>query len=219
MVDAEYINNLVTTTTTLHERARARVTPPQDTLGDGMPGSSGFGPKVPLSAGMLSLADSLTANLHGLCELMWGMGVMPREHLPHLWRRRDFDGGIEAIGDDVTGEGIKYVAAYVRRTAPYIAGTPGIEWAIDRLEHVIDIGLKMFPQENVNWVSVEDASRASGRTASTIGQWIKHGSVRALNDNWGKMVDISDVMRLSGEYDKAIADAKIRGLSKMNNPT
>lgn len=202
MIDAEYINNLVTTTTTLHERARARVTPPQDTLGDGMPGSSGFGPKVPLSAGMLSLADNLTANLHGLCELMWGMGVMPREHLPHLWRRRDFDGGIEVIGDDVTGEGIKHVAAYVRRTAPYIAGTPGIEWAVDRLEHVIGIGLGLFPQEDVKWVTVEEAERITGRSKATLYEWLKAGTVRVLNDNWGIMYHQEDLIRIVEEFNR-----------------
>ena len=195
MTNAETITRLADTALDLHTRARARIEPGGDTIGDGMPHAGGFGPKSPDNGAMMSLSDSLTIASHNLLEWLWGAGIKPREHLPGLWTRRNLDTfGREVLGDNSKGEGMHYVHASIRRNAPWIAGAPGIEWPLAELEHVVNMGLRSFPQEDTRWVSPEEAARKSGRSEVTLYEWAKAGTVNVLNDNWGLMYDIHDVM-------------------------
>lgn len=198
LTNAETITRLADTALDLHTRARARIEPGGDTIGDGMPHAGGFGPRSPDNGAMMSLSDSLTVAAHNLLEWLWGAGIKPREHLPGLWTRRNLDTfGREVLGDNSKGEGMHYVHASIRRNAPWIAGLPGIEWPLAELERVVNMGLRIFPQEDTRWVSPDEAARQSGRTIRTLRAWHETGMVKVLNDNWGLMYDINEVLNYS----------------------
>lgn len=188
MTNAETITNLANTALDLHTRARAQITPGGDTIGDGMPHAGGFGPRPPLSHPMLDLADNLTRALHGLCEALWGSGVLPREHLPGLWTRRDMGTfGREVLGDLSGGEGMRHVHRYVREYAPYIAGAPGVEDVLADLEWYVNRGLKLFPREAAKWITLEQACKLSGRARKTVEDWRRAGWVESIRDEYGTM--------------------------------
>ena len=195
MTNAETITQLADTALDLHTRARAQITPGGDTIGDGMPHAGGFGPRPPLSHPMLDLADNLTRTLHGLCEALWAAGGMPREHLPGLWTRRNLDTfGREVLGDLSNGEGMRHVHRYVHQYAPYIAGVPGIEDALADVEWYVNRGLKLFPREAAKWITIEQACKLSGRSATTIKDWRTNKWVDTITDEYGTLYSRAGIL-------------------------
>lgn len=204
LVNAETITRLADTALDLHTRARARIEPGGDTIGDGMPHAGGFGPRSPLSHPALDLADNLTRTLHGLCEALWGAGIMPREHLPGLWTRRNLDTfGREVLGDLPPGTGMSHVHEYVTRNAAWIAGVPLIEDALADVEWYVNKGLKMFPVSAPKWVTLEQACKLSGRAKGTIGQWRKFKWIDTIKDEYGVMYSRAGIIAVTNAMNEA----------------
>lgn len=195
MTNAETITRLADTALDLHTRARARIEPGGATIGDGMPHAGGFGPRAPLSHPALDLADNLTRTLHGLCEALWGAGIMPREHLPGLWTRRNLDTfGREVLGDLSPGTGMRHVHEYVTRNAAWIAGVPLIEDALAALELNVNKGLKMFPVSAPKWITLGEACRLSGRSERTIKDWRTNKWVDTISDEYGVLYSRAGIL-------------------------
>lgn len=219
LTTAETITSLADTALDLHTRARARIEPGGDTIGDGMPHAGGFGPKAPLSHPMLDLADSLTCTLHGLCEALWGAGTMPREHLPGLWARRDIGSfGRQVLGDLSGGQGMKHVHAYVTAHAHWIAGVPLVEDDLAAVEHVVNRGLKMFPREAPKWVTLEQACKLSGRSKWTIKDWRKHKWVDTIKDEYGVMYSRAGIIAVTNAMNEAASNngKKVAAFNRIN---
>lgn len=178
-----------------------------------MPHAGGFGPRSPDNGAMMSLSDSLTVAAHNLLEWLWGAGIKPREHLPGLWTRRNLDTfGREVLGDNSKGEGMHYVHASIRRNAPWIAGAPGIEWPLAELEHVVNMGLKVFPHEDRRWIDVSTASSKFGRSERTITDWVKNGIIDYVGDFPFIQVREDEV----SSYIETVKRMRVENLAKIN---
>ena len=151
------------------------------------PTFGGFGPKSPCSDHAMELGDMEAAFVGNLARYCMALGTIPRHSLRGLWWVNGECKGISTHNEDAPTLPIQGLINHLAYWAPYIIGTEGVEELLRAGEETRWYSKKMFPNENTEWVGIEEAERITGRARKTIQDWRREGWIETLDDNWGTM--------------------------------
>ena len=151
------------------------------------PTFGGFGPKSPCSDHAMELGDMEAAFVGNLARYCMALGTIPRHSLRGLWWVNGECKGISTHNEDAATLPIQGLINHLAYWAPYIIGTEGVEELLRAGEETRWYSKKMFPNENTEWVGIEEAERITGRARKTIQDWRREGWIETLDDNWGTM--------------------------------
>ena len=151
------------------------------------PSFGGFGPKSPCSDHAMELGDMEAAFVGNLARYCMAIGTIPRHSLKGLWWVNGECKGILTYDEDAATLPIQGLINHLAYWAPYIIGTEGVEELLRAGEETRWYSKKMFPNENTEWVGIEEAERITGRARKTIQDWRREGWIETLDDNWGTM--------------------------------
>src|SRR5699024_5025412 len=147
------------------------------------PTFGGFGPKSPCSDHAMELGDMEAAFVGNLARYCMALGTIPRHSLRGLWWVNGECKGISTTGP----QAIQGLINHLIYWAPYIIGTEGVDELLRAGEETRWYSQKMFPQEDNEWLTLEQACELTGRKERTINEWRRHRFVETLDDNWGVM--------------------------------
>lgn len=181
-MDAEKLEEHLKATASYIERHRSRLTVGGAGYSD-VPCSAGFTSKLPLTLSALDMADMEAAFVGGLAKYCMAVGSVPRASLKAFWF---INGECRGLRGDRLAE-LRQTARHLIRYAPFVIGTEGVQPLLDVGEEIRGVSKKMFPQEDDDWLTVEQACELTGRSARTLRRWHESGWVETLNDNWGLM--------------------------------
>lgn len=198
MHDAQELDQHLTQTCDMIRRHRGRMLPGgvgyQDT-----PTFGGFGPKSPCSEHAMELADLEAAFVGNLAKYCMTMGTIPTRPRKGFWwvngECKGIKGGLDEDEYDMWGEpnghdylsDVRDLVGHLRVWAPSIVRTEGVEELLSAGEDIRWYSLKMFPQEDDNMISEDEAIEYTNRTRKTLWEWRKSGVVEAVKDNYGIM--------------------------------
>ena len=151
------------------------------------PTFGGFSSKSPCSDHAMELGDMEAAFVGNLARYCMALGTIPRHSLKGLWWVNGECKGILTYDEDAATLPIQGLINHLAYWAPYIIGTEGVDELLRAGEETRWYSKKMFPNENTEWVGIEEAERITGRRPETIRQWKQKGWVETLDDNWGVM--------------------------------
>ena len=151
------------------------------------PSFGGFGPKSPCSDHAMELGDMEAAFVGNLARYCMVIGTIPRHSLKGLWWVDGECKGLGVVDWESDVEPIEPLINHLIYWAPYIIGTEGVDELLRAGEETRWYSKKMFPNENTEWVGMEEAERITGRKARTIRLWKEKGWIETLDDNWGVM--------------------------------
>lgn len=118
------------------------------------------------------------------------------------------------VGDDFTD--IVEVINYLRVHVGNVLNAEGVEPYLEAMQEVRSIGLSMFPNEDENWVTMEEACTLTGQKKRAIYYWLENGDIPTLDDRWGLMISRRHLqMKMALVY-----ASKLSAMSKAraNNP-
>ena len=181
------------------------------------PSFGGFSPKSPCSDHAMELGDMEAAFVGNLARYCMALGTIPRHSLKGLWWVNGECKGISTYNEDAHTLPIQGLINHLAYWAPYIIGTEGVDELLRAGEETRWYSKKMFPNENTEWVGIEEAERITGRARKTIQDWRREGWIETLDDNWGVMYSrpgLETIMAMKTAAAKANADhaRKYRGL-------
>ena len=184
MIEQQLIDHLRNTPGFI-EQHRARVTPGGRIMND-LPGSpNGYGPKSPCNDGAILLADSEGATIGRLASYCQNRGTIPYFPLKGFWWVKGRCLGLSS------GDGLAEFRAVVRTLESYAAeilATEGIAPYLKAMEEIRGVSEAMFPHESDEWLTMSQAKEFTGRSQSTIYEWIAAGGIPTLDDRWGLMI-------------------------------
>ena len=173
------------------------------------PTFGGFSPKSPCSDHAMELGDMEAAFVGNLARYCMAIGSIPRHSLRGLWWVNGECKGILTYNEDAATLPIQGLINHLAYWAPYIIGTEGVDELLRAGEETRWYSKKMFPNENTEWVGIEEAERITGRKARTIRLWKEKGWIETLDDNWGVMYSragLETIMQMKNAAAKANAD-------------
>ena len=164
------------------------------------PTFGGFGPKSPCSEHAMELADTEAAFLGNVANYCIKLGTIPRISLRPFWFVNGSCLGIRALGHDedeidLWGEhtGHDYLAPiysvvdHLVQYAPFILGTEGIGELLKAGQETRWYSEKMFPQEEDQWVNIDQAKQITGRSEKTLHTWRRAGWVKTITSECGTL--------------------------------
>ena len=151
------------------------------------PAFGGFSSKSPCSDHAMELGDMEAAFVGNLARYCMAIGTIPRHSLKGLWWVNGECKGILTYNEDAATLPIQGLINHLAYWAPYIIGTEGVEELLRAGEETRWYSKKMFPNENTEWVNIEEAETITGRARKTIQDWKREGWLETLDDNWGVM--------------------------------
>ena len=151
------------------------------------PTFGGFSSKSPCSDHAMELGDMEAAFVGNLARYCMALGTIPRHSLRGLWWVNGECKGILTHDEDAATLPIQGLINHLAYWAPYIIGTEGVEELLRAGEETRWYSKKMFPQEDNQWLTLEQVCELTGRRPETIRQWKWKGWVETLDDNWGTM--------------------------------
>lgn len=209
-MDVEQLDKHLKETTSFIRRHRGRMI-------SGAPGYqdvvvfSGFGPSSPINEEAMEMADLEAAFVGNLARYCMAMGSLPRIPLKGFWWVRgecrgmqnamiedEFDFHGEDNGRDVLAPIVRAVD-HLRAHVGAVLDTEGVEDLISAGEDTRWYSLRMFPQEDDEWLSEAQAQDYTGRSSVTLWQWRKSGAVNFIKDDKGvayKKVDLDAMMEI-----------------------
>lgn len=171
----------------------------------------GFGPQSPVNEDAMEMADLEAAFIGNLARYCMAIGTVPRIPLKGFWWVRGVCRGMqnamiedefnmmgEFNGRDVL-EPIGRVVAHLRAHVGNVLATEGVEDILRAGEDTRWYSLKMFPQEDDQWLTEERARDYTGRAGYTLWEWRKSGSVEFIKDDRGisyKKSDLDTMMEI-----------------------
>ena len=66
--------------------------------------------------------------------------------------------------------------------------TEGVAEHLAAMEVIRAASKRMFPNEDTDWLTLEEAKAFTGKDESTIYKWLKAGGIPTLDDRWGLMI-------------------------------
>ena len=145
----------------------------------------------------MEMGDLEAAFVGNLARYCMAMGTIPRRPLKGFWWVngvcRGVNGGFDEDEFDLFGNpnGFDYlhevreVVQHLRTWAPAVVKTEGVEELLSAGDDVRWYSLKMFPQEDMDWINEDEACELSGRSTRTLRLWRDNGWVSHIKDNWG----------------------------------
>lgn len=171
----------------------------------------GFGPQSPVNEDAMEMADLEAAFIGNLARYCMAMGTVPRIPIKGFWWvngeckgmkcamiEDEFDLMGNFNGVDVLAP-ITAVVEHLRAHAGAVLETEGVEPIVRAGEHTRWYSLKMFPQEDDEWLSEDRARDYTGRAGYTLWEWRKSGSVEFIKDDRGisyKKSDLDTMMEI-----------------------
>ena len=171
----------------------------------------GFGPQSPVNEDAMEMADLEAAFIGNLARYCMAMGTVPRLPLKGFWWVRGECRGMQCAmiedefnmmgefnGRDVL-EPIGRVVAHLRAHVGNVLDTEGVEPILRAGEDTRWYSLKMFPQEDDEWLAEAQAQDYTGCTERTLRRWRKAGAVAFIKDDKGvayKKSDLDTVMEI-----------------------
>lgn len=167
------------------EQHRARMNPTNYAYSDDGGGSTGFGPKSPCQDNAIDLADYEVALIGELAMLCMDAGTIQPRPFKGFWRNRKG----HCVGMMVDGmPHVKAMCEYLRARVPAILETEGVGELLVEMGQVRKKSMQMFPNEDDNWLTMEEAQAFTGKSDKMIYQWIQAGGIPTLDDRWGLMI-------------------------------
>ena len=83
---------------------------------------------------------------------------------------------------------VKAMCEYLRAHVPAILDTEGVGELLVEMGQVRKKSMQMFPNEDDNWLTMEEAQAFTGKSDKMIYQWIQAGGIPTLDDRWGLMI-------------------------------
>ena len=151
------------------------------------PSFGGFSPKSPCSDHAMELGDMEAAFVGNLARYCMAIGTIPRHSLKGFWWVNGECKGISTYNEDAATLPIQGLINHLTYWAPYIIGTEGVDELLRAGEETRWYSKKMFPQEDNQWLTLEQACELTGRARKTIQDWKREGWLETLDDNWGVM--------------------------------
>lgn len=171
----------------------------------------GFGPQSPVNEDAMEMADLEAAFIGNLARYCMAMGSIPRIPLKGFWWvngecrgmqnamiEDEFNMMGEFNGRDVLAP-IGRVVAHLRAHVGAVLDTEGVEPILRAGEDTRWYSLKMFPQEDDQWLTEEQAQDYTGCTERTLQRWRKAGAVAFIKDEKGvayRKSDLDTVMEI-----------------------
>lgn len=222
MLDAEQLDKHLRETPSFIRRHRGRMI-------SGAPGYQdvvifqGFGPQSPVNEDAMEMADLEAAFIGNLARYCMAMGTVPRIPLKGFWWvngeckgmrnamiEDEFNMMGEFNGRDVL-EPIGRVVSHLRAHVGNVLDTEGVEPILRAGEDTRWYSLKMFPQEDDEWLTELQAQDHTGCTERTLQRWRKAGAVAFIKDDKGvayKKSDLDTVMEIKrGNMLRSISQA------------
>ena len=184
MMDAEALDKHLRETPWFIEQHRARIKPNDYAYTDEPVTFNGFGPRSPCNDGAIMLADQEAAAVGNLAKHCMNLGSIEKFKLTGFWWSNGYCRGMKTNGLP----NIRETVTKLRYVLGDILNTEGVDEFIYDMAQVRSISLDMFPNENTDWLTMEEACDFTGRKKSTIYEWIKAGDMPTLDDRWGLMI-------------------------------
>lgn len=204
MYDAQELKAHLELTCPMIRRHRARMMPGGIGYQDN-PTFGGFGPKLPYSLHAQELGDAEAAFVGNLARYCMAYGTVPRRPLKGFWWVNGVCKGVKGGMDEdefdfygnLTGfnylHDIQFIVDHLSSWASQVLKTEGVDELIRAGQETRWYSLKMFPQEDTNYLSEKEALEYTGRSKKTLWEWRKSGSVECTSDNWGIMYERSSL--------------------------
>lgn len=173
----------------------------------------------------MDLADSEAASLGNIARTCMRRGAIPPVSLRPLWfTDRGKCIGLRIIGHDEdefdmwgNHTGADYldplfpIVSHLKAYAGEVLETEGVEWLLYEWQHTRDLYYEMYPLEDSRgetpndgqeWVTIEEAMSALGRSKSTVYSWARKG--------WCRKIEQEDMPTLFNLFDLISLKANIK---------
>lgn len=166
------------------EQHRAQAVATNTGYSDEEPTFNGFGPKSPCNDTALDMADEEALLIEYLARYCIARGSIPAIPLKGFWWSKTRCLGLKS--GDLSG--FRKVVGHLRRHVDAVFDTEGIAEHLELMDRARGYGKRMFPNEDTDWLTMEEAKEFTGKDESTIYKWLKAGGIPTLDDRWGLMI-------------------------------
>ena len=184
MHDAQELDQHLKETEWFIEQHRAQAVATNTGYSDEEPTFSGFGPKSPCNDNAIDMADEEAVAVEYLARYCIARGSIPAIPLKGFWWSKTRCLGLKS-GD--LSE-FRKVVGHLRRHVDAVFDTEGIAEHLELMEGVRLYSKRMFPNEDTDWLTMEEAIEFTGKSQATIYEWLKAGGIPTLDDRWGLMI-------------------------------
>ena len=184
MHDAQELDQHLKETEWFIEQHRAQAVATNTGYSDEEPTFNGFGPKSPCNDNAIDMADEEAVGVEYLARYCIERGSIPSIPLRGFWWSRTRCLGLKS--GDLSG--FRKVVGHLRRHVDAVFETEGIAEHLELMEGVRLYGKRMFPNEDTDWLTMEEAIEFTGKSQATIYEWLKAGGIPTLDDRWGLMI-------------------------------
>ena len=184
MHDAQELDQHLKETEWFIEQHRAQAVATNTGYSDEEPTFNGFGPKSPCNDNALDMADEEAVAVEYLARYCIARGSIPAIPLKGFWWSRTRCLGLKS--GDLSG--FRKVIGHLRRHVDAVFDTEGIAEHLELMDRARGYGKRMFPNEDTDWLTMEEAKEFTGKDESTIYKWLKAGGIPTLDDRWGLMI-------------------------------
>ena len=184
MHDAQELDQHLKETEWFIEQHRAQAVATNTGYSDEEPTFNGFGPKSPCSDNALDMADEEAVSVEYLARYCIARGSIPAIPLKGFWWSKTRCLGLKS--GDLSG--FRKVVGHLRRHVDAVFDTEGIAAHLELMEGVRLYSKRMFPNEDTDWLTMEEAKEFTGKSQATIYEWLKAGGIPTLDDRWGLMI-------------------------------
>ena len=181
MHDAQELDQHLKETEWFIEQHRAQAVATNTGYSDEEPTFSGFGPKSPCNDNALDMADEEAVAVEYLARYCIARGSIPAIPLKGFWWSKTRCLGLKS--GDLSG--FRKVIGHLRRHVDAVFDTEGIAEHLELMEGVRLYSKRMFPNEDTDWLTMEEAIEFTGKSQATIYEWLKAGGIPTLDDRWG----------------------------------
>lgn len=184
-MDTEELDKHLRETPWFIEQHRARIKPNDYSYSDDIMAPNGFGPKSPGNDNAIMFADYEAQTIGRLASYCQNIGSIPRFPLDGFWWSRGRCMGMKHNGLRRVSETCQRLRAHVGD----VLNTEGVDEYLYAMESARGMSVKMFPWETLEeWVTLEGAMSITGRSQSTIYEWVKAGGIPTSNAGWGMLL-------------------------------
>lgn len=147
-------------------------------------GGGGFGPKSPTNETAIERADEEAAIVGNMALYCMSLGAIPHVPMRGFWRVHGVCRGMMVDGL----QGVERVCRHLRVHLGDVLRAEGIELYLRQAEDIRALSKAMFPNEDPDWLTIEEAMEYTGKSRKTIMDWVRAGGMRTLDDRWGMMI-------------------------------
>ena len=184
MHDAQELDQHLKETEWFIEQHRAQAVATNTGYSDEEPTFSGFGPKSPCNDNALDMADEEALLVEYLARYCIARGSIPAIPLKGFWWSKTRCLGLKS--GDLSG--FRKVIGHLRRHIDAVFETEGIAEHLELMDRARGYSKRMFPNEDTDWLTMEEAIEFTDKDESTIYKWLKAGGIPTLDDRWGLMI-------------------------------